>query len=94
MAKIKALKAAISSVYPVKDLGPIQFCLGLNIERDEAGNLTIDQSQYIENMLRAYRMENCTLVSTPMDGYKSVALGTPREPLADAQLYQQGIGSL
>jgi hypothetical protein len=87
MAKIKALKAAILLVYLVKDLGQIQFCLGLFIERDEAGNLTIDQSQYIENMLQAYKMENYTLVSTPMDGYESVALGTPREPLADVQLY-------
>lgn len=74
MGKIEASKAAISSVYPVKDLEQIRFCLGLYIERDEAGNLTIGQSQYIENILRAYRMENCTPVSSPIEAYDSLVL--------------------
>jgi hypothetical protein len=93
LAEIKALKAAISSVYPVKDLGQIKVCLGLNIERTETG-MTIDQVQYIEDMLQAYRMENCAPVSSPMDGYDGTLPATPEEPLADALLYQQAIGSL
>jgi hypothetical protein len=95
LAAIKALKAAISSAYPVKDLGEIGVCLGLNIVRNKAlGTLTIDQIQYIESMLQAYRMEDCTPVGSPIDGYESTAPGKPGEVLADALLYQQAIGSL
>jgi hypothetical protein len=43
LGRIKALKAKISVAYPIKDLGEIKFCLGLNIVRDrKAGTLTID----------------------------------------------------
>jgi hypothetical protein len=45
-------------------------------------------------MLQAYRMEDCTPVSSPIDGYESTAPGKPGEVLADALLYQQAIGSL
>ena len=45
-------------------------------------------------MLVAYKMENCTLVSTPIDGYESTAPTLPGEPRADSQLYQQAVGSL
>ncbi len=45
-------------------------------------------------MLRAYRMENCTPISTPIDGYDSTGPAMPDEPRADAQLYQQAVGSL
>ena len=43
LAEIRAMKAAISSSYPVKDLGRIKVCLGLNIECIETG-MTIDQA--------------------------------------------------
>jgi hypothetical protein len=63
--------------------------------RDEVTKtLSIDQSQYIWNMLVAYRMENCTPIGTPIDGYESTAPALPDEPRADSQLYQQAVGSL
>ncbi len=39
-------------------------------------------------------MENCSPVSSLIDGYESTAPGMPGEPLADTQLYQQAVGSL
>jgi hypothetical protein len=39
-------------------------------------------------------MENCTSISTPIDGYDSTSPATPNELRADAQLYQQAVGSL
>ena len=92
---IKGLKTALSAAFPVKDLGEINTCLGLHVVRDEdAKTMTIDQSQYIQNMLQAYRMEDCALASTPMDGYESIAPARLDEARADIQLYQQAVGSL
>jgi hypothetical protein len=94
-AAIKELKAAISAAFPVKDIGNINVCLGLQISRDEASKtLSISQTQYILSMLRAYRMEDCTPISTPIDGYESTAPARPDEPRADSQLYSQAVGSL
>jgi hypothetical protein len=45
-------------------------------------------------MLQAYRIEDCTLISTPINGYESTALALPDEPRANGQLYQQAVGSL
>ena len=43
LGRIKALKAKILVEYPIKDLGEIKFCLGLNIVCDKkVGTLTID----------------------------------------------------
>ena len=85
---IKGLKTALSAAFLVKDLGKIEMCLGLHVVRDEdAKTVTIDQSQYIENMLRVYRMENCTPISTPINRYDSTGPAMPDEPRADAQLY-------
>lgn len=95
LAAIKELKTAISAAFPVKDLRSIKMCLGLHVVRDETSKtLLIDQTQYIQNMLQAYRIEDCALISTPIDGYKSTALALPDEPRADSQLYQQAVGSL
>jgi hypothetical protein len=95
LSAINSLIAAIAVAFPVKDLGEIDFCLGLHVVRDDkAKTLTIDQSQYVENMLRAYRMEDCVPVATPIDGYESTAPALPNEPRADSQLYQQAVGSL
>ena len=64
------------------------MCLGLHIVCDEdAKTMTIDQTQYIQDMLVAYRMENCTPISTPIDGYDSTGPALPGEPRADTQLY-------
>jgi hypothetical protein len=45
-------------------------------------------------MLVAYRMEDCTPIGTPIDGYKSTAPSLLGEPRADSQLYQQAVRSL
>jgi hypothetical protein len=92
---IKGLKTALLAAFLVKDLGEIEMCLGLYVVCDEnAKTLTIDQSQYIENMLRAYKMENCTPISTLIDRYDSTGPAMLDKPRADAQLYQQAVGSL
>jgi hypothetical protein len=92
---IKGLKTALLAAFLVKDLGKIEMCLGLYVVYNkDAKTMTIDQSQYIENMLKAYRMENCTPISTLINRYDSTSLATPNEPRANAQLYQQVVGSL
>lgn len=95
LVAIKALKTAISTAFPVKDLRNIKMCLGLHVIQDRASKtLSINQRQYIQRILQAYRIEDCTPISTPIDGYESIAPALLDEPRADSQLYQQAVGSL
>ena len=63
---VNALKAALKAEYKVSDLGEIKHCLGWEIQRDRSKRiLTINQRQYIKDILKQHGMENCNVVSTP-----------------------------
>ena len=63
---IAKLKRALKSEYKVSDLGSIKHCLGWEIIRDrKAKTLSINQKQYIKDILKRFGMENCKEVSTP-----------------------------
>ena len=50
------------------DHGSISYILGMSVWRDRDNNiLTIDQSGYLETVLKRFGMENCKPVGTPME---------------------------
>jgi hypothetical protein len=46
-------------------LGELSFFLGLQISQYDKG-IFISQTKYIKEMLKKFRMEDCTPVNTPM----------------------------
>jgi hypothetical protein len=46
-------------------LGELPFFLGLQIFQYAKG-IFVSQTKYVKEMLKKFRMEHCTLVSTPM----------------------------
>ena len=65
-SKINALKTSLKSEYEIDDIGKLKYCLGWEIRRDRANHhLTINQQQYILDLLRTYGMENCNRASSP-----------------------------
>ena len=58
----------LSKHFPLRDLGPTSFLLGIHITRDfEKRTIALSQCQYIINMLNHFGHANCRPVSTPMD---------------------------
>ena len=54
--------------FPLRDLGPTSFLLGINIIRDRSKRtIALSQRQYIVDMLERYGFATCSPVSTPMD---------------------------
>ena len=52
----------------MKDLGPLNFCLGIEfLEEKEKGEIKLCQRKYIKEVLRRFNMEHCKPVSTPMN---------------------------
>lgn len=50
----------------MKDLGDISYFLGINFERID-NIISMDQSQYLKNVLERFGMESCKPRSTPCD---------------------------
>ena len=58
-----ALKKAINQLkdrFPVKDLGPLEFCLGIKVTRNRTeGTLMLSQRHLVEEILAKYDMMDC-----------------------------------
>lgn len=55
----------LSSYFPVKDLEPLHFFLGIELTCSKSG-LFLSQCKYIPNLLHRTNMHNSKPVSTPM----------------------------
>ena len=82
-------KSILSKQFEMKDLGDLQYILGILVERDKNG-IYLSQVTYIEKVLATFGMEECKRVVTP-------ALdppGTESPKLESDVPYKQAIGSL
>jgi hypothetical protein len=69
-AKVTHFKSELQSRFKVKDLGFIEFCLGLHIKYDAAAReMEITQSHYIDQVLARFNLQNAAPVSTPAEKY-------------------------
>ena len=62
---VEQVKALLSSLYTIKDLGDAEYFLGVKIERSP-GSMKLTQTAYITNMLERYGMRDCKPAPTPM----------------------------
>ena len=64
--RLEELKNKLKETFKMTDLGEPKKFLGIKIERNrEKGELTISQQQYIESMLKRFKMDECNPQSTP-----------------------------
>lgn len=95
----RILTEAMLKIFPMKDLGPVK-CLGIYITRDGLhGMIELDQTEYIQSILRTFKMQECKIISTPMEIKTSLSEGTPRNKGSQANNqdqypYQNAVGAL
>lgn len=87
-----SLKKELSAKFRIKDLGEIKQCLGMRVAVDrDKGVITLDQEQYIDELLLRFNMKDCKPVSTPME----CKLKLDKSEVKDTSLpYQELIGGL
>ena len=96
----KMLKQKIKDGFKSKDLGECSYILGMHVIRDRVkGIIRISQRQYIMDLLKRFKMEDCKPVETPLNpGTTYVKTGMKSLPeskiFGDVKLYQKAIGSL
>lgn len=64
---IEKFKREIKKRFEAKDLGEATHMLSMKISRESNGSITLDQAQYIEEILEAFNMNYCKGASTPLD---------------------------
>jgi hypothetical protein len=97
---LKETKFCLGSKFEMKDMGPANYVLGIRISRDRDSKLIyLDQQNYLEKVLKRFKMEDCRPVSTPVS--KGTILNKSMCPTTKTELeemiavpYAQVVGSL
>lgn len=91
-AAISELKGSLASQFHMKDLGPITYFLGLEIDRSSNG-FFISHKKYTLDLLQEFGMLQATPLKLPMDTHIKL---TPDKGdlLPDPSLYQKLLGKL
>lgn len=91
-----AIDSLIHSLYqsfPLKDLGSLNFFLGIQVQKSRRGGIHLSQTKYILELLQRANMVSAKPISTPMvTGLKLTAEGG--EPFDDPFLYRSIVGGL
>ena len=92
---MKSAKKMLNEKFDMTDLGEVKSVLGMAVKRNrKEGILTIDQSSYVQNVLKRFGMDNCNPVSTPLEPGKHFTKTPENEEGVDTQQFQALVGSL
>ena len=97
MKVINFIKQEISKLYSIEYLGPVEYFLGVRIQR-EGNSIFLSQQKYIEDILRKFNMQNFRPVKHPMELHDELMMeSTPAYEEVEAMKvvpYREAIGSL
>ncbi|RVW28194.1 Retrovirus-related Pol polyprotein from transposon RE2 [Vitis vinifera] len=88
---IAALKKKLQGKFPVKDLGPLKYFLGIEVATSRKG-LFLNQRKYTIDLLRDSNMLNSKPANTPFDS--KLQLDKLGDPLDSSNYYQKLVGKL
>ena len=90
-------KRELKERFEMTDMGEVNRILGMEVKRDyDQGTLAITQTDYVENLLERFEMQNANVAHTPGYG-QELSSEQPEDKLLGAQgikLYQSITGSL
>lgn len=66
MTVILSLINEFNGRFSLKDLGPLNYSLGIKVSYPPSGSLFLSQGKYIKDLLRRTRMTKANSIPTPM----------------------------
>ena len=93
------MKLGLHGEFKMKDLGEAKFLLGIEIRRQDNGDVFLVQERYARDVVKRFNMEGCKSVSTPLELGSHLDMSqqpsTEEERAAMAAVpYRSAIGSL
>uniref|UniRef100_A0A2N9GHA6 Reverse transcriptase Ty1/copia-type domain-containing protein n=1 Tax=Fagus sylvatica TaxID=28930 RepID=A0A2N9GHA6_FAGSY len=82
----------LSTAFELKDLGPLRYFLGLQIEYKKVG-LFVHQHKYLTDFLHKFHMTECKAATTPIAPTPSLST-TTTDLLSDPTPYRSLVGAL
>ena len=86
-------KLSLSTQFKMTDLGEVHHILGLRVLRDDKST-SIDQTHYIEGVLKKYNMYECIPINTPMESNLQLTPLPLDEEEHNVHQYRSIIGAL
>ena len=83
---------SLSQRFSIKDLGPLSYFLGIEVQRSSNG-LHLSQNRYITDLLQRMQMSTTNSVSTPMCPNTTLSLASGMV-MDDPTRYRMAVGSL
>lgn len=93
---IEKIKAKLTSAFSMVDMGPINFYLGLKVQRDrENRTIQLSEPAYINKILARFYLDKAHAVNTPMKETAILKQKTEREASpSEKKCYQGMTGSI
>jgi hypothetical protein len=82
----------LSTAFELKDLGPLRYFLGLQIDYKKGG-FFVHQRKYLTDLLHKFTMTDCKAASTPI-ATTPILTSTTTDLLSDPTPYQSLVGAL
>ena len=99
LVNIDVVKQGLGKEFKMKDLGVARFLLGIEIRRQENGDVLLVQEKYARDIISRFNMEGSKPVSTPLelgthlDSSQQPTTNVDREEMCSIP-YRSAIGSL
>ena len=91
---LEEVKTALSTKFNIKDLGELNYFLGIKVDQKTQDSIWIGQSSHTKNLLKTLGMQDCKQVSTPVSNTSKLTKATDKDVCVDQKEYQSAIGSL
>ncbi|KAH9689148.1 Integrase catalytic domain-containing protein [Citrus sinensis] len=98
--RVQELKAQLAREFEMKDLGPANKILGMQIHRDRNNRkIWLSQKNYLKKILRRFNMQDCKSISAPLPvNFKLSSSMCPRNEAERKEMsrvpYASAVGSL
>ena len=92
LEQIRSLKEKFKQNFRNEEKGELRWFLGIKIVR-KPGDISVDQEQYSEDLLKKQGMSNCNLLKIPATVNENFVKAYDKEELSDATSYRSLIGT-
>lgn len=93
LSLIQSLIEKLHAEFALKQLGELDYFLGIQVKRLPSGSLLLTQTKYISDLIEKAGMTNCKPIATPMASSCRLSKNSG-DPMTDPHLYRSIVGAL